>query len=342
MKKKVPKKQTLLSLCAISALMINPVSVLASDVGSITIHYTDDSAQSQPIANSVWRLYRIADITTDVTTSGVNAYDIKPLISGLTIDNDTTGKDVLEHIGHRYDTESHLSIEDRSKAGDPLSYKEGKTDKNGKMTFDKLSYGVYMGIEVDAADDHVLSAPFLVSVANTDENGKASKVDITIEPKAIMAGDLKITKTLQGNNTDSTRQWSMQVKLPEGNYAYDISNGESGTMSSGDVIKIKGGESIQIHNITSGREYAVQELEANKDGYKTTITNGEGKIAFKENKQVDVVNKRDDFAWVDTSDNDNTQQKIAKESTFACGLIITLVLGAGCYAVVKVMKTKEE
>lgn len=285
---------------ALSTLSFNPINVMAETrdtsiadgLGSVEIFYTDDALQTQPIKGSTWRLYQVGELQTIVDETGVNAYDIVELITNLYVDGETTAEEVLGYLKTETVNESYMTIGDVSISGDKLNYVEGVTDVSGRLMFEDLEYGLYLGVEVKAAEDHLLTSPFLVTVANTDVEGLESTLDVTVEPKAALAGDLKVTKELKGDNTEANREWSMEFTLPEGKYVYETSDGDDGIVKDGDVIKIKGGESITIDNVMVNGAFIVTEEEENKDGYKTTYKDNEGKIEFGQTLEVIVTNER--------------------------------------------------
>ena len=89
----------------------------------------------------------------------------------------------------------------------------------------------------------------------------------------IPRGNLKISKTLTGNNTDPNRNFHFTVTFSDGGTYDGIVSGVS------DAVTLKGGEDIVITGIPQGVTYTVVETEANQDGYTTTSTGASGTIA---------------------------------------------------------------
>ena len=113
------------------------------------------------------------------------------------------------------------------------------------------------------------------------------------EPKPQPCGELMIEKMLRGNGTDSKADFHFKVILEEdGPYPCARSDGEQDTLSSGDVVTLKGGESLLIGYIPVGGRYKVTEQEANQDGYVTTETGTTGRITRSERARALFVNEK--------------------------------------------------
>ena len=113
------------------------------------------------------------------------------------------------------------------------------------------------------------------------------------EPKPQPCGELMIEKMLRGNGADSKADFHFKVILEEdGPYPCARSDGEQDTLSSGDVVTLKGGESLLIGYIPVGGRYKVTEQEANQDGYVTTETGTTGRITRSERARALFVNEK--------------------------------------------------
>ena len=97
-------------------------------------------------------------------------------------------------------------------------------------------------------------------------------------------GDLKIGKTVTGTAGDKTKDWTFQVKLTGKNLAeqYTYTGGAidgiavpaDGVLTLEDgigTITLKHGQFVTINRLPAGTEGQVTELDANKNGYKTTV-----------------------------------------------------------------------
>ena len=289
----------LFALGTLTPLMAETVPT--NERGTVNVNYFDDNAQKVPVVGSTFKLLKIADIVSETVEGTSDGLRIESLIDGLTVTRKTTTDDVIKHLKLTSNNESDLDVSDTAKDGTKLDVYEGKTASNGTVTFEDLPFGVYFGIETEAARYHVRSTPFLISVPNTNEDGTLSSLKAEIFPKSAIAGDLVITKKLVGDDTEKDRDWTFEVSLPEGVYAWESSEGDDGTIEDGGELKIKGDESVTIYNLPSEAKYEVVEQEANADGYETSYNNEEGEIEAKDEQEVVVTNERNmDYDPIDT------------------------------------------
>lgn len=122
-------------------------------------------------------------------------------------------------------------------------------------------------------------------------------------------GKLNISK--QVTNGDRDKAFTFQVELTNsagkaltGKYSY--SGSKSGTLQSGDSVKLAHGESITISGIPSGTKYKVTEVEANRNGYVTTAENDAGTIsssataraAFTNRMNPEDLNTEDHYGYI--------------------------------------------
>lgn len=102
---------------------------------------------------------------------------------------------------------------------------------------------------------------------------------------------LAITKKLESDDTDRNREFNFTITIANASsksYVCKYYDG-NGIAQPDDVLdfsasgmanfKLKGGHTIVIQGLTRGWAYKVEETEANKNGYKTTMTNNEGSIS---------------------------------------------------------------
>ena len=140
-------------------------------------------------------------------------------------------------------------------------------------------------------------------------------------------GSLTIDKTVGGNSGETDRYFNFKVILfdKDGNVLegiYNYTGSKTGTIKSGDIIRLKHGESITITGLPVGASYEVIELEANSDGYTTKITNGNGIIGLDGNISS-FMNYKDIFKKYEKS---NIPQTGGSDNTSIYG-ILTLVFG---------------
>lgn len=303
------------------------ITYRSNETGKITVKYYDDATQKTPTVGSKWRLYKVADVTYTNAEMTIDGLEITSLIDGLDITASTTAEDVEKKIEYTTVSESKITLTGKDTNGKELKYVEGTTDKNGSIVFDNLEQGVYFGIEVESPDDHNRSTPFLVSIPNTDETGKVSSLEATIEPKAVLAGDLTVDKELHGNATDAAHQWTMELTLPEGTYHYSTTatsrgKAQDGYCKNGDKIKIYAGETLSVDNIPAGSDYKITESEANANGYSTKYDNQSGKVEAYKDINVKVHNTKNKD--VKTSTGSNTLMYVGI-GTIAGALLIVIL-----------------
>ena len=117
--------------------------------------------------------------------------------------------------------------------------------------------------------------------------------DAEAEPKPQPCGELLIEKTIRGSGADSKTDFHFKVVLEEdGPYPCVRPDGEQDVLSSGDVVALKGGESLLIGYIPAGSRYKVTEQEANQNGYVTTETGTLGRITRSERARAVFVNEK--------------------------------------------------
>lgn len=314
------KKNKLLlgALSALLCLTISPLSVLAegdegkseitgytyrsSETGKITINYFDDNTQKTPTVGSKWRLYKVGDVTYTNAEMTIDGLKITSLIKDCNITMETTAEDVQAFIDYKVVDESEITVTGKDTNGAELKYYDGTTDDKGTLVFDNLEQGVYFGIEVKSPTFHNRSTSFLVSIPNTDETGRISSLEATIEPKAVLAGNLVVNKELHGNAAEIAWQWTMELTLPEGVYHYKTtkmtkygktySEGQEGYCKSGDSIKIYAGETLTIYDIPAGAKYSIHESQENGYGYSTRYDNQSGTLVAYKDINVTVHNTK--------------------------------------------------
>ena len=283
-------------------MIFRPIDIKADEFveekGSITIEYFDDINMEIPVEGSSWSLIKIADIKT-IEEKFIDGHKIIPLLD-IDIDSESTAEEILKFIDYELIDESNINLTGKTKDNIALDTYHKTTNEKGIAKFENLDYGIYLGIETKAARYHLLSAPFLVSIPSTQDDGITSKIDLNIMPKGILAGDLTIKKEVYGNAVSSSTSFEMELELPKGTYHYQYASGKEGYVKDKDVVNVSANDSITIYNLLAENEYSVVEKIANKDGYKTEYLNAKGKIVAKKNNEVVVINSRNIIAPVNT------------------------------------------
>lgn len=284
------KKKYSILIIFIILILFNGSIIAEDKSGEIIINYYDDTAMTSPIKGSLWRIYKVASIDTIIENNQVVAYETLSIIDDLKVNEDTSAIEVLEAIGFEKIHESLIKMNETE--SNNLIFYESYTDENGQIVFDNLDKGIYLGVEIKAAEYHMLSEPFLISIPNTNSEGKEVLMSYEVEPKAVLSGNLKVEKILTGDDVEKDRKWNIKLSLSEGRYRYETSFNQRGFIESGDTVAIKGGEYIVVYDVLAGSEYEIKEIEDNQDGYSTKYENHHGKIDFKFNANVVITNSR--------------------------------------------------
>ena len=120
--------------------------------------------------------------------------------------------------------------------------------------------------------------PVTVVISDRDHDGNRevavtydeNQSNLTVVNK-YAEGSLTISKTLSGNDTDSTKDFTFTIKLNtalSGTYSGVVfTNGEA-------TITLKGGESKTIEGLPNGTGYTVTEADYSADGYENSNPNG--------------------------------------------------------------------
>ena len=247
--------------------------------GSLTLRYFDDSDETAPIPGAVFEIIQVADIGRGVDTNG--AYI--PLAEGLEFTDDAVAEDYEAKVLEAYEANPELGYT-----------AEGTIGEDGTFTFTEVPAGAYLVRNTETVRYHITSIPFLVSVPETNETQDSWNFDVTAYPKPNLAGDLSIRKTLSGDEASDTDVFSFEITISDaGSYKAVLPGGTEGTVKNGDVISIKGGQSIVIYDLPEHSDYKVVELEANQNGYRTLYKNSEGKITYAEKADAEVINNKE-------------------------------------------------
>ena len=224
---------------------------------------------------------------SDTVTSVGNQY--VSIIPDLEIDQNTDAKTIAAKVQAYY--------KDHPEIGPSYT---GKTGEDGKLAISGMEPGVYLGMETSPAPEHYASAPFLFQLPYSDSEDIDRtfwNYELKVEPKALPAGDIVISKQVTGNAGDTNQKFNFVVtfKTTDADLSvpYEISNGTKGTIKTGDKIQLKSGEIATITMIPCGSDYKVTEMEANQNGYKTTSEDTSGRIVRKVPAEVKFVNRKD-------------------------------------------------
>lgn len=169
---------------------------------------------------------------------------------------------------------------------------EKTTDSSGEITFYGLAPGEYV-LEETQSPTGYQSNPIVYKVLVGDD--RSITIDKLINPVSDndpfivknyldteSLGGLTISKTVAGNAGDTDEEFTFTVDLTRPNglsdnetYSYSGNGVPDGTITSGGIVKLKHGQSIEIINLPEGTGYTITEQEANQNGY---ISVGEGRV----------------------------------------------------------------
>ncbi len=81
-------------------------------------------------------------------------------------------------------------------------------------------------------------------------------------------GNLTISKSVEGNRGDKNKKFKFTVTFNTNKtYSYTGTGVDDGTITSGDVIELANGQSIEITDILEGTTYTVEETDYSSEGY---------------------------------------------------------------------------
>ena len=276
-------------------------------------HYRDEYNESFTIDEENWIITNTLDdssLTISKVVAG-NAGDKDKEFTFKVILTDKNGNPLENEFFYNGSKEGII------KSGDTVKLKHGESIIINGLPVE-TNYEV---IELEAnSDRYETTATNDKGTIDFDEN----KVVFTNTKNE---GSLTIDKTVGGNSGETDRYFNFKVILfdKDGNVLegiYNYTGSKTGTIKSGDVIRLKHGESITITGLPVGASYEVIELEANSDGYTTKITNGNGIIGLDGNISS-FMNYKDIFKKYEKS---NIPQTGGSDNTSIYG-ILTLVFG---------------
>lgn len=230
----------------------------------------------------------------------------QPQTGKLTISKTVTGTGAVETD---YTKLFEFRVDLKDAEGNPLNnayeYNFFGDDKSGfiknggtlklhhdeSVTISGLPNGAQYTITELNGDDYTTSATGDSGVIETGKNAVASFINST-ERKYY--GSLAISKTLQGDATDTDQLFTFTVTLGpaesplEGVFNYNGS--KKGTIESGGSVQLKGGESITIIGLPEDTTYTV--TESDNDGYKVTQTGNTGSIKGNKTATAAFINSK--------------------------------------------------
>ena len=269
--------------------------------------------------------------------SGIVDMDDKNIVPS-NVDNNKTTKVIVKNkysargslkvtkkvIGVGYDTNKEFQIKvSFGTAGSYLVTYRGQTTKEAFIKDTPKIYSLkadetveFSDVPMDTTYAVTENAPADVSYAFSSFSGDSTTGNGKIVKNAVRqvnvnntysetGGNLKITKKIEGEGYDATKEYEIKVKFGKTGM-YDVKkNGGSAeatpfTANEEKKFTLKVGEYIEIEGIPDGVTYTVTETDLNdvyknagysKNGFSGDTTNGKGTIVKGETKSVDVNNK---------------------------------------------------
>mgnify|MGYP001454078581 CR=1 FL=1 len=135
-------------------------------------------------------------------------------------------------------------------------------------------------------------------VTHTGANGTIALNDTQIAEftNTREIGSLTISKTVVGNGGDPNKVFDFTVTFTNAPYIYPYvgSGGAAdGTITSGQTIQLKHGQSITINDLPKGATYSVVEADYSAEGYTTTYSGAAGDIVVGQTQTAAFTNTRE-------------------------------------------------
>ncbi len=205
---------------------------------------------------------------------------------------------------------------------------------NGKATFElkdgesKTASGLPNGVTYTVAE-----ADYSADGYVTESTGAEGTIDDEVPATAVFVnsrdtyGSIKISKTVSGNDTDSSKSFEFTVTLSD-----KTINGTFGQMTFTDgvaTVSLTAGSFVQADNLPNGLTFTVEEKDYSGEGYESSLTAPftgvvKGNVAI----TVDVTNTRNTFGSLTVTKKVNgNDADPTKEFTFTVTLSDTTITG---------------
>ncbi len=179
----------------------------------------------------------------------------------------------------------------------------------------------YTVSEAEANTDGYETAEY-GTVGTIPESGTA---DAVFENDLPEPGGLTVTKTVEGEDADTTKEWHFTVTLSD-----TTINGTYGGMTFTNGVAsftLKHGESLTATGLPADITYSVSEAEANTDGYTTTATGETGTITADAEARAEFVNSMETGALTVSKILEGESADPNKDWTFTVTLSDTSING---------------
>ena len=272
---------------------------------------------SDPIVGAEFTFYRVADIG-DINSQG------RQLISGVEVNEETDASAIAQAVQEAY-----------GKGGGPEggSVYRTETGADGSAVCGQMDPGIYLCVETGPAENHFASAPFLLALPYTSDDGTELLYTRQVQPKSIPAGELQVSKKVSGSAGEKNREFHFRIEIGEmsaetkntaGKTAsensqntaganegrrsatdtaqrlqslhFTRSDGTGGQIENGGTLALADGQSAVIDMLPAGAAYRVSEVESGKDGYTTKSDGDTGVIRRTVRAEAVFTNSREKAA----------------------------------------------
>ncbi|MDD5904992.1 MAG: DUF5979 domain-containing protein [Clostridium sp.] len=195
-------------------------------------------------------------------------------------------------------------------------------------------YNLIYSVELNtAAPDFVSMTPYDTNKQTTftyEEAGTGKDLDFNIpQVQGRLYGDLTVSKTVSGNDADSTKAFDFTVTL--GDTSINGTYGDVSFTNGVATFTLKGGESKTATGLPAGISYKVAEADYSADGYVTTKSGDTGTITDGQTATAAFTNTKNTTPPTPPTDPEVGNLTVSKtisgnaaDSTKAFGFTVTL------------------
>ncbi len=186
----------------------------------------------------------------------------------------------------------------------------------GSVHLTRLHYGYQYTVEEQVPDGWKLTEQLYTDgELTTDKTASFSNVRIG-------TGALIVKKTVESDEPIEDKAFSFTIVF-DAEGTYDYTGSSSGTIQSGDVIRLKHDESITVSGLPAGTSYSV--TESDNDGYQVTCTGDQGLIPEDDTAVAAFINSKIDSP--PTADGTNLRLPLAVMGASAACLALMFLIG---------------
>jgi ribosomal protein L2 len=245
-----------------------------SDGQSITIHglpegakysviekdYSEDGYVTTKSANIGLIKDGVTNTASFINTKNVGSLSISKTVDGNAGDKSKEFEFTVTFSDNRTYSYKATGVSDGTiKSGDIIKLADGQSIE---IT------GILEGTAYTVKEEDYSSEGYVTK--STGETGTISKdiASIAHFTNTKNNGNLAISKSVEGNRGDKNKKFEFTVTFNTNKtYSYTGTGVDDGTITSGDVIELANGQSIEITGILEGTVYAVEEKDYSSEGY---------------------------------------------------------------------------